>query len=208
LLTQVWRLKASSPLLITLRRFRYVIATSELVRDGSPYLNSTVLPEWYTFTDHWESSIWQYFDIAESAREYSSKILKEMLTEYELLPRTHHEKPNLLYGALTMNGEVFRTAERIRAMHAALEFLPSHRSQSPGYLDVEAFRNRVMLRERVERTARRAAEYLATLQVTFNQNPLKGGFVRAASRMKIQVTAEAEEFNLRINEIRIDYVLD
>jgi len=148
-------------------------------------------------------------------------ILNAIQSEFDLIPKTVHPdgKKDVKDGALTLRGEGFLTARRLRGLHAALCALPNlhelrcdDRWCSPEELasqvPIDDARARARLRDRVESTTRRAAEYLVSLQVTHGDNPHRGGFTRAISRMKVQITAQAKDFNMRLNEVRMDTVAD
>ena len=186
------------------------VAVAELLRHDAPYLNRSALPEWYIFSDHFASVEWSPEYIRRTMIDYTGELVQAMLTEFELLPRQHHEKDRPQHGALTKNGEAFLTAQRLRAMHAALTYLP-HRSSENKYLsepERERERHLVLLRDRLQRTAKKAAEYLTSLQITYTDNPAHGGFSRAMVKMHRHISAAADDFNNRINEVRMDTVAD
>jgi len=157
----------------------YAIAAAEMLRHDAPYLNRSTLPDWYVFSDHFGSVEWSVHDIRTRVTQHTARLLQGMLTHYELLPRQHHEEVFELHGALTSNGEAFLTAQRLRSMHAGLCMLPQRRQEhtdiSPPDRDVQ--REHEMLRERLERAAKKAAAYLSSLQVTPSPTHLVFGHV-------------------------------
>lgn len=188
----------------------YAIAAAELLRTDAPYLNRSALPDWYIFSDHFGSVEWSAEFIRTTVTQHTGMLAQSMLTQYEVLPRQHHEKEFVQHGALTKNGEAFLTAQRLRSMHAALQFLP-HRGQESIYLsdtDRDKERDLVMVRERLERAAKKAADYLSSLQITYADNPAFGGFSRAIIKMHNHISDTADDFNARINEVRMDTVAD
>ena len=66
----------------------------------------------------------------------------------------------------------------------------------------------MLLRDRLQRTAKKAAEYLTSLQITYTDNPAHGGFSRAMVKMHRHISTAADDFNNRINEVRMDTVAD
>jgi len=186
------------------------VAAAELLRHDAPYLNRSTLPDWYIFSDHFASVEWSPEYIRTTVTDHTGRMVQAMLTEFELLPRQHHEKDAPQHGALTKNGEAFTTAQRLRAIHAALSYLPHRTSTTPFMTEkeLERERNLVLLRDRLQRAAKKAADYLSSLQITYTDNPSHGGFSRAMVQMHRHISAAADDFNSRINEVRMDTVAD
>ena len=186
------------------------VAAGELLRHDAPYLNTTALPDWYMFSDSFGHEQWTASRIRETLTDHTATMLTALLNEYELLPRQHHDHESAQHGALTKNGEAFHTAQRLRAMHAALAMLPRRGQEQMwwGNGEREHYRDLLMLRDRLEHAALQAAEYLSSLQITFAQNPTHGGFSRSMLRMPNHISEAADDFNDRINEVRMDTVAD
>jgi len=134
--------------------------------------------------------------------------LESILTDFEVLPSSHHDRDEEMFGALTPQGECFETAQRLRALVSALSFLPrtaSDEQRSSGNNDVLS--SRLLLRSRVERAANKATEYLSSLQVQSPDNPCRGGFMRAKSKRQARFPWQ-EEPNQHVDDVRMDFVAD
>jgi len=95
----------------------------------------------------------------------------------------------LLLGGFTPDGRTAPTATRLEGLLAALEVLP------PDYLE---------LRQHIEAAVHTGMAFLLRAQIRSGQ--YAGAVPRAVLTIAIEDSAEAQRFNRRVNEIRIDYV--
>ncbi|MFQ5733019.1 MAG: hypothetical protein ACE5KM_13845 [Planctomycetaceae bacterium] len=119
----------------------------------------------------------------DALEEHAAQICESILNA-----RPEFPTGSKLRGGFVKDGRTCPTATRLEGLLAGLECLSARRTQ---------------LRERVERTARTAAEFLLRCQLV--RGKFAGGMPRAMARVRNRRPASAR-FNRRAGEIRIDYV--